>query len=117
MISVISRAISVDRDDDRFHIENGDEEVDDEEETEAELAEVVDIPSKLKAVIKFGYDEGWKSAFEGVDFNKWIESVFTHTQAHYKHPSLGTKITFEVLFSFRSISFPLYHAKRFQTPP
>ena len=111
MISVISKAIAVDRDDDEFHIENGDEEVNDEEEIEAELAEVVAIPSKLKAVIKFGYDEGWKNAFKGVDFNKWIESVFTHTQAHYKHPSLGTKITFEVLSRCRSISIPLYHVK------
>ena len=98
MISVISKTIAVDRDDDEFHIENGDEEVNDEEETEAELAEVVAIPSKLKAVIKFGYDEGWKKAFAGTDFDDWIAAVFTHTQAHYKDPSMGTEVTFEVSF-------------------
>ena len=100
---MISRAIPVDRDDDEFQIENGDEEVNDQEELEAEKADVVAIPSKLKAVIKFGYDEGWQRAFKGKDFNKWIVSVFTHTQAHYKDPSLGTKILFEVPFSWKNL--------------
>ena len=87
----------VDRDDDEFQIENGDEGGNDQEELEADEADVVVIPSKLKAVIKFGYDEGWKNAFAGTTFDEWIASVFTHTQAHYKDPSMGTEVTFEVL--------------------
>ena len=107
---MISRAIPVDRDDDGFQKQNGDEEVNDQEELDADNADVVAIPSKLKAVIKFGYDEGWKKAFKGVDFNKWIENVFAHTQARYKDPSLGTKITFEVLFCLERI-YISYHSK------
>ena len=74
----------------------GDEEKNDKIELEAAKAEVGTIPSKLKATIKFGYDEGWKKAFAGTDFNDWIASIFTHTQAHYKDPSLGTEVTLEV---------------------
>ena len=65
-------------------------------EKEAAAAKSTTIPSKLKAVIKFGYDEGWKNAFAGSDFNDWIASVLTHSQAHYKDPSLGTEVTLEV---------------------
>ena len=88
----------VDRNDNGWHLVGGDEEVNDEIELEAAKAEVVSIPSKLKAVIKFGYDEGWKKAFAGTDFDDWIAAVFTHTQAHYKDPSMGTEVTFEVPF-------------------
>merc|ERR1712088_371228 len=91
-----SRAIPVDRDDDGWHLVGGDEEKNDKIELEAAKAEVGTIPSKLKAVIKFGYDEGWKNAFAGTDFNDWIASVLTHSQAHYKDPSLGTEVTLEV---------------------
>ena len=93
-----SRAMPVDRNDNGWHLVGGDEEVNDEIELEAAKAEVVSIPSKLKAVIKFGYDEGWKKAFAGTDFDDWIAAVFTHTQAHYKDPSMGTEVTFEVSF-------------------
>ena len=88
----------VDRNDGGWHLVGGDEEVNDKIEMEAAKAEVVSIPSKLKAIIKFGYDEGWKNAFAGTDFDEWIAAVFTHTQAHYKDPSMGTEVTFEVLF-------------------
>ena len=56
------------------------------------------IPPKLKAVIKFGYDEGMKNRLSRQDFQfeTWIEGVLTHTQAHFRHPSLGTVIEFEV---------------------
>ena len=91
-----SRAVPVDRDDDGWHLVGGDEEKNDKIELEAAKAEVGTIPSKLKAVIKFGYDEGWKNAFAGTDFNDWIASVLTHSQAHYKDPSLGTEVTLEV---------------------
>ena len=66
------------------------------EEEAAETAKAVSIPSKLKAVIKFGYDDGMKYRLGSQDFGRWIEAVFTHTQAHYRHPSLGTIIEFEV---------------------
>ena len=65
-----SRAIPVDRDDDGWHLVGGDEEKNDKIELEAAKAEVGTIPSKLKAIIKFGYDEGWKNAFAGTDFNE-----------------------------------------------
>ena len=87
----------VDRNDGGWHLVGGDEEVNDEIEMKAAKAEVVNIPSKLKAIIKFGYDEGWKNAFAGTAFDEWIAAVFTHTQAHYKDPSMGTEVTFEVL--------------------
>merc|ERR1712150_334583 len=69
----------------------------DEAEKEAAVAQVVSIPSTLKAVIKFGYDEGLKNALGDEDFDEWIEKVFTHTQGHFRHSaSLGTSIEFEV---------------------
>ena len=97
---VFSQAIPIDRNDGGWHIPEGDEdeEINDEIEFEAAKAEVSSIPSKLKAVLKFGYDEGWKTAFDAYDFNEWIVGVFAHTQAHYKDPSLGTQVTFEVRF-------------------
>ena len=95
-----SQAIPIERNDGGWHIPEGDEdeEINDEIEFEAAKAELSSIPSKLKAVLKFGYDEGWKTAFDAYDFNEWIVGVFAHTQAHYKDPSLGTQVTFEVRF-------------------
>ena len=56
---------------------------------------MISIPSHLKAVIKFGYEDGLNSEIE--DFDSWIAGVFTHTQAHFRHAaSLGTTIDFEV---------------------
>ena len=67
-------------------------------EKEAEAAKSTTIPSKLKAVIKFGYDEGMKNRLsrQGKTFEQWIVGVLAHAQAHFKHPSLGTEIQFEV---------------------
>ena len=97
-----SQAIPIERDDGKWHTPEGDEdeEINDEIEFAAAKAEVVSLPAKLKAVLKFGYDEGWTTSptFGGYDFNEWIVGVFAHTQAHYKDPSLGTQVTFEVLF-------------------
>jgi len=104
-----SRAIPVDRDDNGWHLVGGDEEKNDKIELEAAKVEVGTIPSKLKAVIKFGYDEGWKNAFTGTNFNDWIASVLTHSQAHYKDPSLGTEVTLEIQGD------PLYQAGAFWT--
>ena len=97
-ILAISKAMPVARNDDEWHPVGGDAMVNDKIELEAANAEVGEIPSKLKAVIKFGYTEGWKNAFNGTDFNEWISGVLTHTQAHYQLPSLGTEIILEVSF-------------------
>ena len=75
----------------------GDEEINDEEEEGVNNINVTSIPSTLKAVIKFGYEDSMKKALGNVHFDSWIASVFTHTQAHFRHEeSLGTKIEFEV---------------------
>ena len=99
LISASSRALPIVRDD-GWH-QNGDAVINDEAEKEAAVAQVVSIPSTLKAVIKFGYDEGLKNALGDEDFDEWIEKVFTHTQGHFRHSaSLGTTIEFEVLYIF-----------------
>ena len=55
------------------------------------------LPQKMKATIWFGYEDGMKKALGNRDFDTWIQSVLTHTQAHYRHKqSLGTIIEFEV---------------------
>ena len=54
------------------------------------------IPSKLKATIRFGYEESAKREIGSSQFNAWINDVMVHVQAHYRHPSLGTQIEFEV---------------------
>ena len=76
----------------------GDEVFNVNEEADNQTASPVKIPSKLKAVIKFGYDEGIRSrlALQNLNFKSWIKGVLTHTQAHFRHPSLGTTIEFEV---------------------
>ena len=76
---------------------NGDEEVNEAEETAAENTRVASIPSTLKATIKFGYEDGMLTALNGEDFDTYIAGVMTHTQAHYRHAaSLGTTVEFEV---------------------
>ena len=64
----------------------------------AAFAKRVNIPKKLKVVIKFGYEKGLKKKFdkEGKDFDSYIQQVFSHTVPYYRHPSLGTEIVFEV---------------------
>ena len=75
-----------------------DENIDNEQETRAVKVSTKSIPSKLKATIKFGYDEGLKADLtsNGLDFESWISDVFPHVQARFAHPSLGTEIEFEV---------------------
>ena len=91
---MLSRALVTDRDD---WTRNGDEIVNPAEEAKAANARVVSIPTKLKAVIKFGYEEGLLAALNGDDFDTYISEVFTHTQAYFRHAaSLGTTIEFEV---------------------
>ncbi len=54
------------------------------------------IPIKLKAAIKFGYDETMKLQLKGENFQSYMEDVITHNQAYWSHPSLGTEVIFEV---------------------
>ena len=61
-------------------------------------AAAVNGPSKWKAVVKFGYDKGMKENLGSEDFMTWVTPVMAHTQAHYKHSSLGTQIEFEVCY-------------------
>ena len=56
---IVNRGNEDARDGDKW-TQKGDEEIDEEEENAAESTEVASIPSKLKAVIKFGYYEGLK---------------------------------------------------------
>ena len=80
-----------------FGAQVGDEIFDPNEENNANTAQVTSIPSKLKAVIKFGYEDTMAATLNGEDFNAWIAGVFTHTQTHFRHAaSLGTTIEFEV---------------------
>ena len=99
ILPVISRAIDLKQElSENEWIQEGDELFNSGIEKEADAAQSTTIPSKLKAVIKFGYDEGIKNRLsqQGQTFQQWIEGVLTHAQAHFKHPSLGTQIEFEV---------------------
>ena len=90
----------------------GDEEINDEEEEGVKNINITSIPSTLKAVIKFGYEDSMKKALGNVDFDSWLASVFTHTQAHFRHEeSLGTKIEFEVcnIMSYLNMFILGYH--------
>ena len=94
-----SIAIHVDRADDGWQEINGDELENNDEEKSAKAATVTSIPSKLKATIQFGYEDGMKEALGGEDIDSWIAAAFTHTQTHYRHAeSLGTTIEFEVFW-------------------
>ena len=105
-----SRAVYLDR---VAHEEDSDEEFergtgDDSDEEIDKAAEIeigkvdaaaVTLPSNMKAVVQFGYDQGMKDKLASVgsdDFSAYITAVATHTQAHYNHASLGTSITLEV---------------------
>ena len=77
----LSRAVPTNRGD--WTLVNGDEEVNEAEETAAENTRVASIPSTLKATIKFGYEDGMVAALNGEDFDTYIAGVMTHTQAHY----------------------------------
>merc|ERR1712088_1058301 len=79
--------------DDGWHEEGGDEEKNDEEENAAHNVRTTSIPSKLKATIQFGYEDGMKEALGGEDFDAWVQTVMVHTQTHYRHAeSLGPTI-------------------------
>ena len=89
--------------------ENGDEVIDDEEEKRAASIEATSVPRKLKATIKFGFDQTLSDELGGrTGFDSWISQVFTHTQAHFRHSeSLGTEIEFEVCKLMKIFHHPL----------
>ena len=95
-LSVAIKTPNVSLTDRSFDDNQGDEIFDDAEEEMVKTAKLSSIPSKLKAVIKFGYEDGMLSELTE-DFDSWIAGVFTHTQAHFRRSaSLGTTIEFEV---------------------
>ena len=75
---------------------NGDEFLNYGIEHDAKIAKLTNIPSKLKATIRFGYEDGLKAAFGNDSFDEWTQSILAHAQAHFRHMSLGTIIEFEV---------------------
>ena len=114
-LEAISRVIPINHD--GWH-QLGDEEINDEEEENIKSINITSIPSTLKAVIKFGYEDGMKKSLGNVDFDSWVASVFTHTQAHFRHEeSLGTKIEFEVcnIVSYLNISILCFIVSKFST--
>ena len=93
----------VDRDDGEWTMVNGDEGVNEPLEQLISAASVNEagIPSKLKATIKFGYEQGIKEALGTEDFDSWIVAAMTHCRTHYRHAeSLGTVIEFEVCYIY-----------------
>ena len=83
--------------------EMGDEEVDLSRELRAaaQASVATTWPEELYAYAKLCYDRTLKRQLENdnTDFNTWADSVMTHVQSHYRHPSLPTKIQFKVQFS------------------
>ena len=58
-------------------------------------------PPELFAQVKFGYENTMKAQLDadGTTFDAWIDSVMTHVQSYYQHPTLPTKVTFKVFGS------------------
>ena len=81
--------------------EEKDEEIDISFELQAELQEanVFTWPNQRYAYVKFGWDRTLKNQLESenTNFPTWVDSVMTHVQTHYRHPSLPTKVQFKVL--------------------
>jgi len=79
--------------------EMGDEEEDLSLEMKATLqaSSAETWPNERYAYVKFGYDRTLKNQLESenTNFATWIDSVMTHVQTHYRHPSLPTKVQFK----------------------
>ena len=60
--------------------------------------EMANVPPVLKLKIRIGYDRGVKEYLtrEGKNIDNWLAEVMTHAQAHYLHPSLRSRIYWEV---------------------
>ena len=93
------RGLIVDRDGSHDWHKEGDELVNDAIEEAADKATVKKIPSVLKATVQFGYDGALARTLETtkISFDSYVAWIFTHVQAYFRHPSLGTQIEFEVL--------------------
>ena len=82
-----------------WHVEGGDELINDDMEAGLDQVTVTGLPPRLEATIQFGYDHGLESwlAARNKNFDSWIANVFPHAQAHFRHKeSLGTEIEFKV---------------------
>ena len=112
MANVLAQSISVRAGKSRWR-ENGDEEIDDEEEKRVAGFRGASIPSRMKATLKFGYDETLAEELGGSrGFDRWVSEVMTHTQAHYRHSeSLGTQIEFEVCKQMKIFQHPFHNSK------
>ena len=80
--------------------EMGDEEIDLSLELRAIAQASVSVtwPEERYAYLKLCYDRTLKKQLEqdSTNFTSWVNSVMTHVQTHYRHPSLPTKIQFKV---------------------
>ena len=78
----------------------GDEEEDLSLELRANLeaSAAITWPEERYAYLKMCYDRTLKKQLDqdDTDFASWVNSVMTHVQTHYRHPSLPTKIQFKV---------------------
>ena len=104
----------VNRDDGEWTMVNGDEGVNEAlEELVASAVNAAGVPAKLKATIKFGYEQGMKEALGTEDFDSWIVAAMTHCRTHYRHAeSLGTEIEFEVCKANPKI-FKIYNSSSY----
>ena len=86
---------------------DGDELGDTEEEAKAQgtiIGGGNSVPFAIKAKIKVGTDRSARDTITNklnTTVDAWISEVFTHFQAHYHHPTLRHRITFEVQKIFR----------------
>ena len=78
--------------------QSDDELINDNLEKQSQDAKTSSIPSKLRATIRFGYEDSMKEWLGSQSFDSWIQAPLTHAQAIYKHKSLGTEIEFEVKY-------------------
>lgn len=86
-----------DRDDCNAWHKEGDEMTNDAIEKVVGKATVETIPSVLKATVQFGYNAELEKTFDknSMSIDSYIARIFTHVQAYFRHPSLGTQIEFE----------------------
>ena len=99
IILVEYQSTMIDREDVEGYHQEGDEMINEKDEEKVYTATPGTLPKKLKASIKFAYDEGMKNYLEtkGESFEEYVEAVFTQTQVYWRHPSLTTELIFEVI--------------------
>jgi len=70
-------------------------------EEEAKVTAISQMPRNVKSKIQLGYNWGLEAYANWtgyMEINNWIANLFTHTQAHFHHDSLGTKIDLDVSY-------------------